>query len=100
MRRRPVQSEAVNSIGYGRMTLEVEFHDRRVYQYFPVPEVTYRELIGAEAIGNFVADQDQAAFQGSPPPDPDRPGAQRRLTFLCSPISVAGWPVRAAFTEP
>jgi hypothetical protein len=30
MRRRPVQSEAVNSIGYGRMTLEVEFHDGRV----------------------------------------------------------------------
>ena len=63
MRRRPVQSEAVNSIGYGRMTLEVEFHYGRVYQYFPVPEVTYRELIGAESIGNFVATRIKPHFR-------------------------------------
>ena len=79
------------------MTLEVEFHDGRVYQYFPVPEVTYRELIGAESIGNFVATRIKP-LSGFAASRPRPPGAQRRLTFFCSPISVAGWPVRAAFT--
>ena len=55
MQRQPVESEAVNSIGHQETVLEVEFSDGRVYRYFPVPESTYRDLMNADSIGNFVA---------------------------------------------
>jgi KTSC domain len=63
MRRQAVESRAVNSIGYESMTLEVEFRDGRVYQYFPVPEITFRELMSADSIGNFVATRIKPYFQ-------------------------------------
>ena len=55
MQRQPVELEAVNSIGHQETVLEVEFSDGRVYRYFPVPESTYRDLMNADSIGNFVA---------------------------------------------
>jgi hypothetical protein len=63
MQRQPVESEAVNSIGYEKTILEVEFHDGRVYRYFPVPEAVYRDLMNAESIGNFVATRIKPCFK-------------------------------------
>lgn len=98
MQRQPVESEAVNSIGHQETVLEVEFSDGRVYRYFPVPESTYRDLINANSIGNFVATKIKPNFdvQNRPAREPGK--AQRRLTFFCSPTSVAGWPVSVDFT--
>lgn len=47
MRRQPVDSSNIASIGYDErsQTLEVEFKNGTTYQYFDVPERTARELI-------------------------------------------------------
>ncbi len=54
MRRVPVTSEAVRSIGYEGRTLEVEFIDGDVYQYYGVPEIRYAELMLSESIGRYI----------------------------------------------
>lgn len=56
MNRTPVTSSNVASIGYDRdrMTLEVEFRDGSVYQYFDVPEAVYQEFMRAESKGRFM----------------------------------------------
>jgi hypothetical protein len=38
-------------------TLEVEFVNGSVYQYFDVPQPTYAGLLAASSIGNFVNTQ-------------------------------------------
>lgn len=56
MNRTPVSSSHVASVGYdpNTMTLEVEFKDGSVYQYFDVPETVYQELMRASSIGQFM----------------------------------------------
>jgi hypothetical protein len=56
MNRTPVTSSNVVSIGYeaDTMTLEVEFRDGGIYQYFDVPETVYLELMRAGSIGQFM----------------------------------------------
>jgi hypothetical protein len=56
MNRTPVSSSNVASVGYdpNTMTLEVEFIDGSVYQYFDVPETVYQELMRASSIGHFM----------------------------------------------
>ena len=56
MNRTPVTSSNVASVGYdpGTMTLEVEFTNGSVYQYFDVPEAVYRELRGATSVGTYL----------------------------------------------
>jgi hypothetical protein len=57
MRRRAVQSESLKSVGYDSQTrtLEVEFQDGDVYQYFNVPPVVHRDLLAAPSIGQYFA---------------------------------------------
>ena len=57
MRREPVDSEAIRSIGYdlGRQVLEVEFHGGAVYRYFDVPDGVYVELMQAASLGEAFA---------------------------------------------
>ncbi len=54
MQRKPVNSSNIRSIGYDgdTMTLEVEFANNSVYQYFKVPSVVYRKLMSAESHGS------------------------------------------------
>lgn len=56
MNRVAVSSSNVDSIGYdaGTLTLEVEFRNGSVYQYFDVPEAVYRELLNAESVGGYL----------------------------------------------
>ena len=56
MNRTPVTSSNVVAIGYdpGTLTLEVEFKNGAVYQYFDVPETVYQELMRAGSIGQFI----------------------------------------------
>jgi KTSC domain len=65
MRRQPVDSEAVNSIGYDarQQTLAVEFREGRIYDYLGVPEETYRELMRADSIGKFVSTRIKPHFK-------------------------------------
>lgn len=53
MRRQPVDSRSIASVGYDRATatLEVEFRSGRVYRYFAVPANVHRRLVEADSIG-------------------------------------------------
>jgi hypothetical protein len=53
VRREPVASESIASIGYDpdAATLEVEFTSGRVYRYFAVPASAHRRLLAADSVG-------------------------------------------------
>jgi hypothetical protein len=54
--RKPVVSTNVESVGYDESsrTLEIEFHDGSIYQYFDVPRNVFQELMTAASIGAYV----------------------------------------------
>jgi hypothetical protein len=53
MKRQPVRSASVASLGYDprTKTLEVEFTSGAVYRYFGVSELEYQRLLESESIG-------------------------------------------------
>ena len=55
MNRIPVSSSNLASIGYDfqSLTLEIEFKDGSVYQYFDVPDNMYEDLMQAPSKGKF-----------------------------------------------
>lgn len=55
MRRRPVDSSAITSVGYdpARETLELEFSSGNVYRYFGVPQEIYEDFLQAPSKGQF-----------------------------------------------
>ncbi len=57
MERIPVKSSNISSIGYDEdsNTLEIEFHNGAVYQYFDVPFSVYDDLMGADSQGIYLA---------------------------------------------
>jgi KTSC domain len=57
MRRTPVSSSAIASVGYEpeMKMLEIEFTSGSVYDYFGVPRKVYKELMAAESKGRFVS---------------------------------------------
>jgi hypothetical protein len=57
MERIPVDSSNISSIGYDEdsNTLEVEFNNGAVYQYFDVPLSVYKEMLAAGSKGQFLA---------------------------------------------
>ena len=59
MRRVPVQSRAIASVGYDRATnvLELELADGDVYRYFAVPSRVHQELLAADSIGRYFLSQ-------------------------------------------
>jgi len=56
MNRTTVTSSNIASVRYdpGTMTLEIEFKNGSVYQYFDVPEAVYQEFMHASSKGNFL----------------------------------------------
>lgn len=56
MNRTPVTSSNVAAVGYdvNTMTLEVEFKNGSVYQYFDVPEAVYQEFMTAGSVGTYL----------------------------------------------
>jgi len=53
----PVSSSNVASVGYDvdSATLQVEFLNGGVYQYFDVPENVYQGLVNADSVGKYLA---------------------------------------------
>jgi hypothetical protein len=64
MRRRPVTSASVKSVGYhlDSGTLELEYVNGSIYRYYEVPQPTYAGLLAAPSIGNFVNTQIKPYF--------------------------------------
>ncbi|MDQ3442939.1 MAG: KTSC domain-containing protein [Chloroflexota bacterium] len=58
MKRKPVESSMISSVGYDPIAnvLEIEFNSGGVYQYGEVSEETYRELMHAESKGRYMLD--------------------------------------------
>jgi len=54
MRRRPVNSSSVRSVGWSEGTLELEYVNGYVYQYLDVPQPEYVALMAAPSIGSYV----------------------------------------------
>jgi hypothetical protein len=67
MRRVPVESRAIASVGYDAATnvLEIEFVDGDVYRYYAVPQRVHRELLAADSMGRYFQSQirDQYGYE-------------------------------------
>ncbi len=65
MERIPVESSNIASIGYDEdtNTLEIEFHNGGVYQYFDVPFAVYDGLMEASSKGQYLAQQIKGQFR-------------------------------------
>ncbi len=57
MNRQSVSSSNIASIGYdaNSQTLEIEFLNGGVYQYFDVPQYVYEDLMNAGSHGQYLA---------------------------------------------
>ena len=55
MNRQPVSSSNLVSVGYDSsyQTLEIEFNNGAIYQYFDVPQFEYEGLMQAESHGGY-----------------------------------------------
>ncbi len=56
MKREPVASTSIASVGYDEAsrTLEVEFKNGKVYQYYEVSAALYKQFMGAPSKGQFL----------------------------------------------
>ena len=64
MNRTPVTSSSIASAGYSAegSTLEVEYRNGSIYQYFAVPKSVFESLVGAESKGAFVSERIQGHY--------------------------------------
>jgi hypothetical protein len=67
MNRQPVTSSNIASIGYDAdsQTLEIEFLNGGVYQYFDVPQHVHQELMNASSHGQYLAQNIKGAYRYS-----------------------------------
>lgn len=64
MERIAVSSSNLASVGYDAQTstLEVEFLNGNIYEYFSVPESTYQDLISAPSVGSYFNENVRTTF--------------------------------------
>jgi len=67
MERKPVSSSNIASIGYDEnsSTLEIEFLNNSIYQYFDVPLHIYQGLMQADSHGQFLAQNIKGVYRYS-----------------------------------
>lgn len=67
MERTPVKSSNIASVGYetDSQTLEIEFNNGTVYQYFDVNEQVFNELKGASSVGGYLASHIKGVYRYS-----------------------------------
>lgn len=67
MERKPVQSSNIASIGYDEnsTTLEIQFLNNSIYQYFEVPQHIYTELMGSDSQGRCLAQNIKGVYRYS-----------------------------------
>ncbi len=64
MERIPVTSSSIASAGYSpeASTLEVEYRNGSIYQYFAVSKSVFESLLAAESKGTFVSERIRARY--------------------------------------
>ena len=67
MERKPVSSSNIASIGYDEATstLEIEFLNNSIYQYFDVPQHIYQGLMNADSHGQYLAKNIKGVYRYS-----------------------------------
>ncbi|WP_447775424.1 KTSC domain-containing protein [Pseudomonas chlororaphis] len=67
MERTSVLSSNIASVGYDpdSSTLEIEFNNGSIYQYFDVSQRIYEELISADSVGGFLAANIKGSYRFS-----------------------------------
>lgn len=67
MERKSVSSSNIASIGYDETssTLEIEFLNNSIYQYFDVPQHIYNALISADSHGQYLAQNIKGVYRYS-----------------------------------
>ncbi|EKN3343205.1 KTSC domain-containing protein [Yersinia enterocolitica] len=67
MNRQPVVSSNIRSIGYDAndSTLEIEFNNGAIYQYFDIPQNIYSDLIHSDSVGGYLARHIKGHFRFS-----------------------------------
>jgi len=67
MNRQAVTSSNIASIGYDAdsQTLEIEFLNGGVYQYFDVPQYVHEELMNASSHGQYLAQNIKGVYRYS-----------------------------------
>jgi hypothetical protein len=67
LNRASVASSNINSIGYDEntSTLEIEFLNNSIYQYFDVPQHIYQGLMQADSLGQFLAQNIKGVYRYS-----------------------------------
>ena len=67
MQRTAVSSSNVASVGYDpeSSTLEIEFNNGAIYQYFDVNENIYSELLSSNSVGGYLASNIKGKFRFS-----------------------------------
>jgi hypothetical protein len=65
MNRIPVSSSNISSVGFDAdtLTLEIEFTNGNIYQYFDVPSTVYEELLQADSKGQFLSTQIKGVYR-------------------------------------
>ncbi len=65
MKRLPVDSSAVCSVGYDpkSLVLEIEYTNGSIYDYYDVPPEIYQEFCEADSMGTFVNFRIKPNFQ-------------------------------------
>jgi hypothetical protein len=53
MRRVPVESSVIDSVGYENEVLEIRFKSDALYRYFGVPSQVWLDLLEADSKGSF-----------------------------------------------
>lgn len=59
MLRQPVSSSRMRSVGWENDTLEIEFHDGVVYQYYNVSRQEYESFINSSSLGSALSRLDK-----------------------------------------
>lgn len=67
MERQAVDSSSIASIGYSpdSETLEVEFKNQTIYEYYNVPQVIFDQLMAAPSIGSYFSTNIRNIFANS-----------------------------------
>ncbi|CAA6829264.1 MAG: Unknown protein [uncultured Aureispira sp.] len=65
MKRLPVRSSNLSSIGYDEGVLEIEFKTRKIYQYHNVPNIVYEQLMSAQSHGKYFASNIKKSYSYS-----------------------------------
>ncbi len=59
MVRRPVSSSRIASIGWENNTMEVQFHNGSIYQYYDVSEEEYKSFLASPSLGSVLSRLDK-----------------------------------------